>query len=134
MILTGLFTGDFFSKLLQFSAVGFSGLFLDFGITFLLKEKIKINPFLANAAGFYTAASSNYYFNRVWTFNSHNPRIAEEYSLFIGISLAGLFINSIILWALTRKMKMNFYLAKAIATAVTMLWNFIANLLLVFTR
>ncbi|MCL1932749.1 MAG: GtrA family protein, partial [Candidatus Azobacteroides sp.] len=58
----------FFLKLLKFCVVGFSGMIIDFGTTWFLKEKIKINKYIANSCGFILAASSNYFWNRIWTF------------------------------------------------------------------
>ncbi|MFH1320909.1 MAG: GtrA family protein [Bacteroidota bacterium] len=119
-------------KLLKFCIVGFSGLIIDFGITYYLKEKIRIQKYIANAIGFTVAASSNYFLNRIWTFHSTNPRIFTEYSTFIIISLIGLGINSLILWVLVSKFKQHFYLSKLIAIIITTFWNFIANLLYTF--
>jgi putative flippase GtrA len=123
---------DILLKLIKFSLVGLSGLIIDFGTTYLLKEKLKINKFIANAAGFSLAATSNYTFNRIWTFHSQNPQIFYEYSSFIIISILGLLINTFILWLLTRKGKYNFYLSKLLATIVTVAWNFTANFLITF--
>lgn len=119
-------------KFIKFILVGSSGLIIDFGTTYLLKEKIKINKFIANAIGFSLAASSNYLWNRIWTFHSHNPEILFEYSSFFIISLIGLAVNTTVLWLLTRRSKRNFYLAKAFATFVTVIWNFSANFLFTF--
>ncbi|RPI15913.1 MAG: GtrA family protein [Ignavibacteriae bacterium] len=123
---------DILFKLIKFAIVGTSGLFIDFGTTFLLKEKLKINKFIANAAGFTLAASSNYALNRVWTFHSQNPKIFYEFTFFIIISLLGLAINTAILWFLTQKRWRNFYLSKLVATFVTIIWNFTANFLITF--
>jgi putative flippase GtrA len=119
-------------KFFKFALVGSSGLIIDFGTTYLLKEKIKINKFIANATGFSLAASSNYLWNRLWTFHSNNPEIFFEYLSFIIISLIGLGINTVVLWLLIRKSKRNFYLAKVFATLVTVIWNFSANFLFTF--
>lgn len=78
------------------------------------------------------AASSNYFLNRIWTFESTNPNIALEYTEFIVISFIGLVINTVILYLLVSKLKMNFYLSKVFAIAVVTLWNFFANLLVTF--
>jgi len=121
-----------FFKFLKFCAVGFSGLIIDFGITWILKEKAKINKYIANACGFIIAASSNYFWNRIWTFESVNEHIVSEYSSFVLIALIGLGINSLILWVLTDKFKLNFYLSKIIATGVVTLWNFGMNFLFTF--
>ena len=121
------FSKTFLVKFLKFGLVGFSGVFVDFGITYLTKEKLHVPKYLANAIGFTTAASTNYILNRVWTFESSNPEIGWEYTQFLTISLIGLGINTLILWLLVSRFKMNFYLAKVFAIAVVTVWNFLAN-------
>ena len=120
------------SKLLKFIVVGLSGLIIDFGITFLCKEKIILNKYLSNSIGFSIAASSNYLFNRIWTFKSNNSEILIEFSLFFTISMIGLALNNSILWAIMQKFKLNFYFAKLIAIFITTLWNFFANFYITF--
>jgi putative flippase GtrA len=123
---------DLFWKLLKFGIVGFSGIFVDFGITYILKEKVKTNKYLANAIGFSIAATSNYILNRLWTFNSQNPQIIVEYWHFLMVSMVGLGINSFILWLMITKYGRNFYLSKLIAIGITIIWNFGANVLFTF--
>jgi len=127
-----IFQQEVFFKFIRFGVVGFSGLFVDFGFTWLSKEKLKIQKYIANAIGFTFAATSNYYLNRVWTFNSKNPEVVLEFSNFIFVSLIGLAINTLILWLIVSKLKFNFYLSKVFAIIVVMLWNFFANLLFTF--
>jgi putative flippase GtrA len=121
------FSKTFLLKFLKFGLVGFSGVFVDFGITYLTKEKLNVPKYLANAIGFTTAATTNYILNRIWTFESSNPEIGWEYTQFLTISLIGLGINTLILWLLVSRFKMNFYLAKVFAIAVVTIWNFLAN-------
>lgn len=118
-------------KFLKFGFVGFSGMIIDFSITFLLKEKLKFHRYIASSAGFTVAATSNYLLNRFWTFESSNPRVLVEYSTFIFLSLIGLAINNSFLYLFEKKLK--FYAAKLFAIAVTMLWNFFANYYLTFS-
>jgi putative flippase GtrA len=130
--MTEIFTWDFLIKFLKFGLVGFTGVFVDFGITWLTKEKLKIQKYVANAIGFTTAATSNYILNRIWTFESTNPRVMVEYTEFITISIIGLGINTLVLWLLVSRFKMNFYVAKIFAIAVVTLWNFFANAFITF--
>ena len=123
---------NLFWKFLKFGVVGFTGMIIDFGITFILKEKVKIHKYIANAIGFSVAATTNYFLNRAWTFHSKNPHIANEYGHFILVSLVGLGINSLILWLLVSKFKWNFYFSKLIAIGVTTIWNFGGNLIFTF--
>lgn len=123
----------FLWKFLKFCIVGLSGTIIDFGTTWLLKEKVKINKYIASSIGFVIAASSNYLFNRFWTFQSENTQIAREYLSFVLISIAGLGINNFVIFLLNEKMKFNFYLSKLFATGVVTLWNFFMNYLITFS-
>ena len=119
-------------KFLKFCAVGFSGMLIDFATTWVLKEKARINKYIANSTGFILAATSNYIWNRIWTFNSKNEEIAVEYFSFILISIAGLGINNLVIYLLNDKLKFNFYLSKLIAIGVVTIWNFTMNFILTF--
>lgn len=118
---------SFLLKFVKFGIVGFSGVIVDFSITFVCKEYLKIQKYIANAIGFTIAASTNYFLNRVWTFESTNPNIMMEFSRFFIIALIGLGINSAIVWAMSGKFKINFYIAKIVATIVVTAWNFLIN-------
>jgi putative flippase GtrA len=119
-------------KFLKFCLVGFSGMIIDFGTTWLLKEKVRVNKYLANSTGFILAATSNYLLNRFWTFHSGNSRVAVEYFSFVLVSVVGLGINNIVVYLLTEKVKLNFYLSKLFAIGVVTIWNFSMNYLITF--
>ena len=119
-------------KFLKFCVVGFSGMLIDFGTTWLLKEKARVNKYIANSTGFVLAATSNYIWNRIWTFESRNSEIAVEYLSFILISVAGLGINNFVIFLLNDKLKFNFYLSKLIAIGVVTIWNFVMNFIITF--
>jgi putative flippase GtrA len=119
-------------KFLKFCIVGTTGMFIDFGTTWLLKEKVKINKYVANSTGFILAASSNYILNRIWTFESIDPQIATQYGLFFIISLIGLGINNLIIYVLHGRLKYNFYLSKLFAIVIVTIWNFLMNFLITF--
>ena len=125
-------TQDVFIKFMKFGAVGATGVVVDFSITWISKEKARIQKYLANALGFTCAASSNYFLNRWWTFHSKNPEIALEYSKFLFISLLGLGINTFVIWMLVSRFKRNFYVSKLFAIGVVTIWNFFFNLLFTF--
>ncbi len=141
--------GSFITKFIKFCLVGGSGVFVDFGITFVCKEWVKLNKYVANSLGFICAASSNYILNRIWTFSSTDPNIAGQYLRFIAISLVGLAINNSILWLLNDKLRVdfnsivtrltgkgtttsttdriNFYSSKLCAIVIVTVWNFLMN-------
>lgn len=119
-------------RLLKFCVVGFSGMIVDFFFTWLCKEKIKWNKYISNSIGFVLAATNNYIWNRLWTFQSQGTEIVREYSSFFIISLVGLGINNAVIYLLHDRLKWNFYLAKILAIGVVTLWNFGMNYLFTF--
>lgn len=123
---------DLLERIFRFGLVGISGIVVDFSITWLCKEKFRLNKFIANGIGFTTAVISNYLLNRVWTFENHNPHIARQFLAFAAVSVVGLGFNTWVLYYLNETKKMNFYLSKAIAIAVVFCWNFAANAFFTF--
>ena len=124
----------FLLKFIKFAAVGFTGLFIDFGTTYVCKEWLRIQKYVANSIGFTAAATSNYFLNRVWTFKSHAPDIPLEYTEFFLISLIGLGLNNFIIWVIHGRFKFNFYLAKLFAIGAVTVWNFLANYFITFAH
>jgi putative flippase GtrA len=125
-------TKELVFKFLKFGIVGASGVVVDFGFTYVSKEMIKIQKYVANAIGFTIAATSNYFLNRWWTFHSQNPHIGIEYSKFLVISLLGLGINTFVIWILVSRYNRNFYISKLFAIGVVTLWNFVFNMVFTF--
>lgn len=123
---------EFLMKFIRFCLVGGSGVVVDFGITYLLKEKARINKYIANSAGFVCAASSNYFLNRIWTFASSDPHIMTQYLRFLGISIAGLLLNNLAIYILNDRLRMNFYISKILAIGVVTIWNFTMNYMFTF--
>ena len=119
-------------RFLKFCLVGGSGVVVDFGITYLAKEFLKLNKYVANSLGFICAATSNYILNRTWTFGNSDPDIAMQYLQFFGFSLVGLAINNLVIYLLHGRVKWNFYVVKLIATGVVTFWNFSMNYIFTF--
>lgn len=114
-------------KFIRFCVVGFSGMLIDYSLTYLGKEKLKINKYVANGVGFLFAATSNFLLNQYWTFEDKNPDDLIQFSQYLFVALIGLGINTAVIYLLVNKKDMNFYLAKLIAIAVAIIWNFTAN-------
>ena len=119
-------------KFRKFSAVGASGVLVNFSVTWFFKEICKLNRYFSNILGFIFAATTNYFLNRWWTFQSANTQVGTEYAKYFLISLAGLGIDTLTVYLLHSKLKWNFYLSKVFAVGAATLWNFFGNLLFTF--
>lgn len=125
---------EFLVKLIKFGLAGAVGLVIDFGLTYIFKEKVKINKYVANGIGFSVAATSNFFINKMWTFEDTSELIVSQFSTFFFIALVGLAINLFILFVLHSYYKFNFYIAKFGAIVIVFFWNFIMNYFFTFAQ
>ncbi|TAN15598.1 MAG: GtrA family protein [Chitinophagaceae bacterium] len=123
---------DLLIKILRFGVTGSIGFTIDFGITYLCKEKFHLNKFVANGSGFVLAVINNYFLNRIWTFQSTDPGIGKQFSFFLLISLIGLSIYTCLLYFFHIKKEKHFYYSKLLAVFLVFIWNFTANSLITF--
>jgi putative flippase GtrA len=105
---------------------------VDFGVTYVAKEKINLNKYLSNTLGFFSAASTNFIFNRLWTFESSDPAVAFQYFKFILLSIVGVMLSNFFIYVFNGRMKWNFYFAKLVSIGIVMFWNFFASYLFTF--
>lgn len=119
-------------RFLKFGLVGFSGMLLDFGITWICKESLRINKYIANTAGFTTAVISNFILNRNWTFEQQGQNLTNQFAKFLLVSLCGLALNNLLLYLFINKTKQNFYFLKLLVIGLVFFWNYLLNLLFTF--
>ena len=119
-------------RFIRFGIVGASGMVVDFGVTWLCKEKLHWNKYISNSLGFILAATNNYVWNRLWTFQSTSDAVAREYTLFFIIALIGLGLNNGIIYLLHERLHLNFYLSKLIAIGCVTIWNFVMHYVFTF--
>jgi putative flippase GtrA len=125
-------TQDLIFKFVKFILVGLSGVLVDFSFTYLSKEKLRFNKYVANSIGFTIATISNFFLNHYWTFEKNAPAQVVEFSQFFLIALVGLGLNNLIIYFLNDSGKVNFYKAKLFAIVLVSVWNFFANYLYTF--
>ena len=123
--------GQDFTRLIKFGVVGISGMVIDFGATWLCKEKLKWNKYLSNSIGFTLAVINNFILNRNWTFENTNA-VAPQFLRFLLVSLSGLAINNLLLYFFIKKTNRNFYFLKLVTIGIVFLWNYFINLFFTF--
>jgi len=119
-------------KFIKFLIVGVSGLIIDFGLTYLCKEKIQLNKYLSNSIGFLAAGINNFILNREWTYNGSSGDIMIQFPVFISIVLVSLLVLNTTVWLGINKLKLNFYLSKIIGIVIITFLNFYAHLFITF--
>jgi len=114
-------------QFVKFCLVGFTNVFIDFSVYIVLTRFFDVQYLLANIFSFIVAVSWSFILNRTWTFRNTENKVRQQYFKFFAVSLAGLLLNTLILYTLVDFY--NFYdlLAKGMAVVLVTFWNFSVN-------
>ncbi|MEQ9367789.1 MAG: glycosyltransferase [Coleofasciculus chthonoplastes F3-SA18-01] len=121
-------------RFIRFGVVGFSGVFVDMGIFYLLREQAGLGLTRSAILSAEVAILNNFLWNDVWTFGdiSRHQRgwrqRLERFLKFNLVCLAGLILNVLLVNLLFNVFGINEYVSKLIAIAAVTVWNFWINL------
>ena len=119
-------------QLLRFGLVGVSGYVINLGVFALLLQAFSLHYALAAVGAFIVAVSSNFYWNRHWTFRASNGHAGFQAIRFFTVSICALGINLLVLEVLITA-GIGELPSQAIAVATAMPFNFVGNKLWTFS-
>jgi dolichol-phosphate mannosyltransferase len=119
-------------QLIKFGLVGGSGYLINLGVFAFLSSNLGVHHLIAALGAFVVAVSSNFFWNRHWTFAAGDGHAGFQAARFFAVSAAALAINLVVLEALVGGTSMGDLSAQAIAVAVAMPFNFLGNKLWTF--
>jgi putative flippase GtrA len=155
------FNKIFIKQFGKFIVTGFINTGIDFGALYLLmvisEKNTGIYTFIFPAISFSIATINSFFLNRYWTFKQKKKQKKEkgikDFAQFISVTLVGLLINSGITYIISNFIPsffglgiLNAYFApeeiqnlwvlfgKALATGVSLIWNFIGYKFWVFKK
>ena len=120
-------------QLLKFGVVGGSGYLINLAVFVVLADNLGIHHLVAAIGAFCVAVTSNFLWNRYWTFEPGDGHPAFQAARFFAVSVAALLINLAVLEALVGGASVGELTAQAIAVALAMPFNFLGNKLWTFT-
>ena len=123
---------DSWLQLLKFGVVGGSGYLINLGVFAFLSGNLGVYHAVAAIGAFCVAVTSNFLWNRYWTFGPGEGLAHLQAARFLAVSVACLVINLVVLELLVGS-GMGELSAQAIAVAVAMPFNFLGNKLWTFT-
>ena len=123
---------DSWVQLLKFGVVGGSGYLINLGVFAFLSGNLGVYHAVAAVGAFCVAVTSNFLWNRYWTFGPGEGLAHLQAARFLAVSIACLVINLVVLELLVGS-GMGELTAQAIAVAVAMPFNFLGNKLWTFT-
>jgi len=147
----GIWLGNFLSRFLpvmtqfsRFAAVGFLNFSIDAGIFNLISLVTGITSGFqlggVNIPGFIAAASNSYLWNKFWVFKRVGERKFDDAGKFAVVTVLGVVINSLVVVVMTTyippvaNLRPEGWatLAKVVAAAVGLVWNFVGYKFIVF--
>ena len=114
-------------QFIKFGIVGASSTVIDWGIYLLLTRLFGVFYLMAKILSFGVAVLNSYIWNRRWTFRSNDPAKLRQFIKFLTISIVGVVLNTLIMFIAVDKFKLHDIYGLVLATAIVMIWNFLAN-------
>lgn len=126
-------------QMTRFAVVGAANTILDFGILFTLRS-FGIPLVVANIVSTTTAFLASFVANKKYIFKTQGTNVKREVLLFILVTLFGLWVlQSVVLWLLSplltqllNSQHVVLLVGKLLATAASMIWNYVLYSLVVF--
>lgn len=121
-------------RFIRFGVVGFSGVFVDMGIFYVLRKVLELGLTRSAIFSAEIAIFNNFLWNDLWTFGDISrkqkgfKKQVKRFLKFQIICLAGLILNVLIVNVLFNIFHLNEFIAKLIAIALVTVWNFWFNL------
>jgi dolichol-phosphate mannosyltransferase len=122
---------DSWLQLLKFGIVGGSGYLINLGVFAFLSGNLGVYHAVAAVGAFCVAVTSNFLWNRYWTFGPGEGLAHLQAARFLAVSVACLVINLVVLELLVSS-GMSELGGQAIAVAIAMPFNFLGNKLWTF--
>src|SRR5689334_695845 len=120
-------------QLAKFCTVGAVGYAINLAVYTVLLKKAGLHYLGAATCSFLVAVSSNYVWNRIWTFRGERGHVAYQGARFLVVSLVALAANLLVLRGLVA-FGLDKLVAQAIAIVVVTPLNFVGNKLWSFRR
>ena len=116
------------SQFMRFGIVGAIAFVIDFGLTVGLTELFSLHYLISATIGFSISVIFNYIASMRFVF-THKEDMSKtrEFIIFLVLTLIGLGINNALMYSCVEWIHIHYIVAKIIATAVVMLWNFITR-------
>ena len=113
-------------QLIRFCVVGATGYMVNLAVFSAMVYGADVHHVLAAVGAFCVAWTSNFVFNKFWTFQKHGLTALQQGTRYLAVSLVALGLNLVLLEALVRAGAPE-VLGQAIAIAAVMPVNFLLN-------
>lgn len=113
---------------MKFGVVGVIAFCIDYGILALLTEVFGVNYLVSATISFTVSVVFNYVASMRYVFtHKEGTSKRREFIIFVVLSVIGLGINNLCMWAGVELFGIHYLITKIGATAIVMVWNFVTR-------
>ena len=128
-------TDNLFIQFFRYCFVGGLAFLVDYGLLFLLSDKVGLHYLLSASIAFIAGLVVNYVISTFWVFSeSKYSDKRKEFAIFAIIGIIGLGLTEGLMWFFTDLVGLHYMLSKLVTAALVLLWNFIARKIILFTK
>ncbi len=114
-------------QLVKFGIVGVIASVIDFGVLLILKECLQVDVLVASAIAFSVSVIANYILSMLFVFQGGKTGKAQEFLIFLLLSIGGLLLNQLVMWFGTDVLDVYYLWVKISACVVVPIYNFITR-------
>lgn len=119
---------NLFVQIFKFIIVGGIATIIDWAIYYVLYNFLHVKPLIANILSFSVSVIYNYTASVKWVFDVNGSKSKKKMFIeFMIFSIVGLLLTELLLWIGIDLINMNAMIAKIIATAIVMVFNFVTR-------
>ena len=120
--------GKLVAQFMKFGVVGVIAFVIDYGLLALLTEAFGVNYLVSATISFTVSVVFNYLASMRYVF-THKEDMSRrrEFVIFVVLSVIGLAINNLCMWAGVELLGIHYLITKIAATVIVMIWNFVTR-------
>lgn len=126
-------TTNLFIQMFRYLFVGGGAFIIDWGSLFVFKT-IGLNLYVSTALAFVLGLVANYLLSKAFVFKAEKSNVGNiaEFIIYGVIGVIGLGLTELLMFILAEKIGIHFLIAKIIAAAIVLVWNFVARKLILY--
>jgi len=114
-------------QILKFGVVGGGAFLIDYTVLYILTEFAGIYYLTSSVISFIVSLIFNYILSIYWVFDVTKKQTGKEIAIFVILSVIGLGINQIVMYAGSDVFHIYYMFTKLVATFIVMVWNFVTR-------
>lgn len=129
-------TKNEFLQFFRYLFVGGIATIVDWGALFLLTDLAHIYHLISAVIAFIAGLITNFFLSKLLVFKANEARVnaVMEFVSYAVIGVIGLGITELIMYLFTNCWDAHYMVSKVIATAIVLIWNYLARKLIIYKK